>query len=133
MSQNRGSPRRRPMSDLIADLRQKLAENNGPRGPWVSWFEFDEVDEADVFRVVDANGRSFDLEEDLSPEAKRLLVAAVNALPGLLDEITVSRQLIDHLTQPPPDGGWTVGETQQWHTRRKALLDAYEQARAANG
>lgn len=57
---------------------------------------------------------------------------AIPALPFLLDEITVGRLLIDHLTQTPPQDGWTVEETNQWHTRRRALLEAHGIAKAAN-
>lgn len=73
------------MSDLIADLRQKLAD-------------FEPLVELGYFG------------------GNELTSAAIDALPGLLDELEAARWLIDALPSEP----------RTWGIR-------YDQARAANG
>lgn len=112
------------MTDLIADLRQKLAEN-------ALWLTPPLAVTADrLGNVVDAEGSPMvdlvredygDLAVCWSPDAPALIVAAVNALPGLLDELEAARAELE---------ARRTGCGSMWITHCQRATVA---ARAANG
>jgi hypothetical protein len=72
------------MSDLIADLRQKLADDMA------------HVSSIDAFLRIEYPTGEIELL-NLDSDIADWLASSANALPGLLDELEAARALIDHL------------------------------------
>lgn len=116
------------MTDLITDLRQKLA-NWGDARLRLS-IERDEwgVTTHFVSRVTAEDDEpAWDHADTLDP----LIVAAVNALPGLLDEVEAARALLEFIPADdlPLAIAWVDAEDEG---RCGELVAAHKLARAAN-
>lgn len=118
------------MADLVATLREALATHHANGwAPLVWWVNENDIYGADGETIAWVSN---DGELHCERSTTALIVAAVNALPGLLDEIEAGRALIDFVDADhlPEAIAW-VDKADEG--RCAALANTYTTAREANG
>lgn len=116
------------MPDLVADLRRMLAGATSRPDLWKTGPL--KPDNAGMAVWTTETGESY-AAHAFRPSEAALVVAAVNALPQLLDRLETAEAAVAFLRGVTPLIG-TVTLTQEaaaWRSRAASLLDAYDKAR----